>query len=677
MGGANSISNQDSLLHELASTVVLCHSFRVKDVITALSSAEKKILVNDIRIITEDSANQSSLHDVSEILGNVKQFVIILDALALYSERFLDLLSYVKGLKKPLYSTKLDGYFNPKGAAAAICVAYGTWFEDMKELFHLVLPNLTISHFNEPPLAFPDAYSPKNVVSPEFDICFSFANDVGEYIAKYLTQMSYEMRSQKLLFPSPSVLLSNNLEEDTKLMSKSKVLALVITADSLTSSIQLAHYKGASQLNMPILPILCDTWISGWLGLAMAGKLYYTVSPDKLDNLHKKFVELRECPIQLADSTPGIELIRAAHGLVMEAIKPRHSMEEYEDEIVRRMTTVATYLGISSSALEQVSIKNSSDVFIPEHVQLPSISSLVPAKQSVEMANIHYTISRLDVPPVKPVLDDYGLPVFNQLLDAMFSYEWASQSLVLDIYQQCNHCSARIWLDVMGNMQGNINAAMATAVETVACMVVFVTERYQNSINCQLEVKYAVSCKKPIIFALLEGRNAVIQPWLQELMGDCDIYPLLIDQAPNSNSKYFILDFSEKMFHGVPITYALCEIIRKYAAWRATLPLEPCRYSTLAVYLKTCAILKLIKTSEDSSITCTRCGVKFNPNLPQELKCRKHSAYYVGGTLITGRWVCCNSTEKNGIGCRPANHITVTRCLVLDPSYGTYSWSPG
>jgi hypothetical protein len=61
----------------------------------------------------------------------------------------------------------------------------------------------------------------------------------------------------------------------------------------------------------------------------------------------------------------------------------------------------------------------------------------------------------------------------------------------------------------------------------------------------------------------------------------------------------------------------------------------------------------------------------------KEGDCKMHTAsYYMGGTLLAGRWVCCNQTDEDSIGCRNTTHISVEREWVHDPDYGTHTWKP-
>jgi hypothetical protein len=294
---------------------------------------------------------------------------------------------------------------------------------------------------------------------------------------------------------------------------------------------------------------------------------------------------------------------------------------------------------------------------------------------------------------------------------------------------------------------------MSTAIETVSCIVAFVSEQYQSSINCKLELLYAVYCKKPLIFVFFH-RRIVLETWLKDIIGEhFVIYPqeeeenvkkqeniisdtimTSVDNINNINniynnynntdnnnsysnhtngnkSKYIVFDYSKKNLHGVPMSVAITSAIRKVAMWTGKKQffehLKPIRDQSFKVYYITKKLideaiqeqLSLSKKNEANDVekkeiiknshtslpttttlnnnnnnnnssnnnnnknnndnnndnnnntntnnknlaTCTRCNTQFNPTLKiNENKCRKHTAYYVGGTLITGRWVCCS-----------------------------------
>ena len=71
---------------------------------------------------------------------------------------------------------------------------------------------------------------------------------------------------------------------------------------------------------------------------------------------------------------------------------------------------------------------------------------------------------------------------------------------------------------------------------------------------------------------------------------------------------------------------------------------------------------------------CSRCNQDFDEFTQND--CKKHRAYYMGGTILEGRWVCCRQQAKDSPGCQPCNHTDVKRVFKQDPRYGTWTWEP-
>ena len=70
--------------------------------------------------------------------------------------------------------------------------------------------------------------------------------------------------------------------------------------------------------------------------------------------------------------------------------------------------------------------------------------------------------------------------------------------------------------------------------------------------------------------------------------------------------------------------------------------------------------------------TCTRCKKEYDSN---DLSgCKKHASYYVGGTLIAGRWTCCRQLNEDAIGCINTSHTDKKITWTQNPDYGTYDW---
>ena len=54
-------------------------------------------------------------------------------------------------------------------------------------------------------------------------------------------------------------------------------------------------------------------------------------------------------------------------------------------------------------------------------------------------------------------------------------------------------------MDIKGGMKSYMMASMSTGVQGAKIVVCFCTEKYQNSKNCQTELKYALTLEIPII----------------------------------------------------------------------------------------------------------------------------------------------------------------------------------
>ena len=97
---------------------------------------------------------------------------------------------------------------------------------------------------------------------------------------------------------------------------------------------------------------------------------------------------------------------------------------------------------------------------------------------------------------------------------AMFSYQWDCQSQVLSVREHFAKLGIPTWMDVDGGMQVNIYDSMALGVSNAAVVVAFLTQRYQDSDNCKLELQYAKQKKIPIIPVYIQGRGWRPSEWL-------------------------------------------------------------------------------------------------------------------------------------------------------------------
>lgn len=285
-------------------------------------------------------------------------------------------------------------------------------------------------------------------------------------------------------------------------------------------------------------------------------------------------------------------------------------------------------------------------------------------KENLPFNYIKYEVTRMTFKPPEPLFDMYGRPI-EQKFDIMLSYQWDIQNFVRDMYMELDMKTFKTWMDVWGGMQGNMNEAMATAVENSTLMISFLTEKYQKSVNCNLELQYAKQCEMPIIFIKVEP-DLQLKDWIQELADKSLVYTL------RSTGDFGVMD------NGVPKINRIAEAARNLIKWSATQPKELRKDVSEEVYrlqnlLEDALCAQAEKENRTRYLKCSRCEALFEAD--SAAGCKKHRAYYMGGNILAGRWVCCSQREKDGMGCENTNHFTTTRQWTAIQG-GCHKWIP-
>lgn len=108
-------------------------------------------------------------------------------------------------------------------------------------------------------------------------------------------------------------------------------------------------------------------------------------------------------------------------------------------------------------------------------------------------------------------------PKTKQLLPngkhAFLSYQWDVQEQVKEIKSLLNERQIKCWMDIDGGMKSDIYDSMAEGVQGAACVVCFMTQAYQDSANCKLELKFAQQSGVPIIPVMMQADFAA-KGWL-------------------------------------------------------------------------------------------------------------------------------------------------------------------
>jgi hypothetical protein len=101
----------------------------------------------------------------------------------------------------------------------------------------------------------------------------------------------------------------------------------------------------------------------------------------------------------------------------------------------------------------------------------------------------------------------------------MISYNSSSRELCLKIKEKLEKNGFKIWIDI-NDIHGSSLDSMAKAIEDSFCVLMCVTEKYRQSVNCQAEAQYAFRINKPIIPLIMQQGYEKVSGWLGIIMGD-------------------------------------------------------------------------------------------------------------------------------------------------------------
>jgi hypothetical protein len=101
----------------------------------------------------------------------------------------------------------------------------------------------------------------------------------------------------------------------------------------------------------------------------------------------------------------------------------------------------------------------------------------------------------------------------------MISYNAASRDLCLKIKAELEKAGYKIWIDI-NEICGSSLDSMSNAVETSQFILMCVTEKYRQSLNCQAEAQYAFKLKKPVVPIIMQKGYENVGGWLGMIMSD-------------------------------------------------------------------------------------------------------------------------------------------------------------
>jgi hypothetical protein len=96
----------------------------------------------------------------------------------------------------------------------------------------------------------------------------------------------------------------------------------------------------------------------------------------------------------------------------------------------------------------------------------------------------------------------------------MLSYQWDHQKQVKRVHMLLIQLGLNVWMDINGGMGTDIYESMAEGVSNASVVVCFMSQQYQESPNCMLELKFAKQSGIEVVPVMIQGGGWKASGWL-------------------------------------------------------------------------------------------------------------------------------------------------------------------
>lgn len=103
---------------------------------------------------------------------------------------------------------------------------------------------------------------------------------------------------------------------------------------------------------------------------------------------------------------------------------------------------------------------------------------------------------------------------FDRGFRTMLSYQWDAQKTVVRVREALRKKGVECWMDIDGGMRSDVYDSMSEGVSGSAAVICFMTQKYEDSQNCKLELKFAATLGKQIIPVMMQGGGWKQSGWL-------------------------------------------------------------------------------------------------------------------------------------------------------------------
>eukprot|EP01046_Picozoa_sp_COSAG06_P014490 COSAG06_NODE_900_length_11658_cov_9.850852_4_plen_1819_part_00 len=179
---------------------------------------------------------------------------------------------------------------------------------------------------------------------------------------------------------------------------------------------------------------------------------------------------------------------------------------ELQGMLLRDLRKRAKEVGVSGNMLD-----NAMDDDDPEAAV---IELIVAQSEPVAGEKPHFGQG---LPQAEPPIESSGTDhtsITRSTKHVMLSYQWDHQAEVTRVYGMLTKLGITCWMDVQSGMGADIYDGMADAVSNACVVVCFMSEKYQQSENCMLELKFAKQSGVGMIPVMMEGGGWRPSGWL-------------------------------------------------------------------------------------------------------------------------------------------------------------------
>lgn len=360
------------------------------------------------------------------------------------NETCLELANYAKDTKKPITTVIVQPKFRPSGSLGSISIVGGNPIYTTDGFDQAM--NRLVEVLSEKVAYQPERFLPKPEWNddPAYPKFGDFPAGGSGIFVSYHEDAAHSaglVKHGQGKTSSMSATLGSPNQDNLPVIKACETFIAIMSPGYQSSSKCQEEFECARASRKKIVPVKGIEGFrpSGWLALAIAGKLYYEIL-----NQGQAYTAYPNVP----DSNPMNDFVYAVYS------KPYPQEDEVE------CAEIAALKKQLNEAKKKLGNEWPPKKRPPEEEEdfpiLKPEDLVVKKDDNLPFNYIHHDVTRMTFNPPKPLFDDRGVPV-KQKFDVMLSYQWDIQSFVREVYMDLDIRSFKAWMDIWGGMLGNIN----------------------------------------------------------------------------------------------------------------------------------------------------------------------------------------------------------------------------